>query len=73
MGKLSPTVTSFNFRKSTKTLHFVLPEASSIFGTTNMGEFQGLDFCWITPPANIFSVSEPPPYEPGGYGIVLNL
>ena len=31
MGKLSPTVTSFNLRKSTTTPLFVLPEESSFF------------------------------------------
>ena len=56
MGKLSPTVTSFNLRKSTTTLHFLLPEESSFLGTTKMGEFHGLELCWITPSDSICSV-----------------
>ena len=54
IGKLSHTVT-FNLRKSTTTLHFLLPEESNFLGT-NMGEFHGLELCWIAPSHSICSV-----------------
>jgi hypothetical protein len=45
IGKLSPMVTSFSFRKSIMTLHFVLPDASVFLGMTRIGEFHGLVPC----------------------------